>query len=229
MVILITGASSGIGLASALFLKNQGHKVYGTSRKASMGETRNDIVYLKMDITQEKSIKEAIDFLILKEEKIDVLVNNAGIGMVGSVEDSSVNEMQEHFDTNYYGAVRVMQEVLPHMRNRSHGKIINISSLAGLFGLPYRGVYSAAKAAFNLLTESMRMELLKFNIHAVVLCPGDFKTKIKTSRIRVKKGETSIYKEEYNKVYDLLNEELHSSGDPIEVGKLIQKIVKKKS
>lgn len=229
MIILITGASSGIGLASALYLKNAGLNIYGTSRKAEMGAVQNGITFLKMDITKDESVKEAINYLIEQEGKIDVLVNNAGIGMVGSVEDSSVEEMQAHFDTNYYGAVRVMQEVLPHMRKAKNGKVINISSLAALFGLPYRGVYCAAKAALNLLTESMRMELLKFGIQAVVLCPGDFKTKIKSSRIRVKKGESSVYKEEYEQVYNLLNEELHSSGDPIEVGKILKKIIHKSS
>jgi len=227
MIILITGASSGIGLASALYLKNAGFKVYGTSRKAEMGVVENNITYLKMDITNTNSVQEAINFLIKTEGRIDVLVNNAGIGMVGSAEDSSVEEMQEHFNTNYYGAVRVMQAVLPYMRKEKRGKIINISSLAALFGLPYRGVYCAAKASLNLLTESMRMELLKFGVQTVVLCPGDFKTKIKSSRIRVKKGESSVYKEEYEQVYKLLNEELHSSGNPMEVGKVLKKIINK--
>lgn len=223
-VILITGASSGIGQSIAHHLRDHGWKVYGTSRRAEMGEIRDGIHFLPMDVTSDQSVKSAIDYLLSQEPQVHCLVNNAGIGMVGSVEDSTPEEMKMQFETNYYGPVRVMQALLPHLREHRAGHIINISSLAGLFGLPYRGVYSAAKFALNGLTESMRMELLRFNVHAVSLCPGDFKTAIKTSRIRVKKGDSSVYAEEFDRVHDLLNAELNHSGDPIEVARLVRRI-----
>jgi NAD(P)-dependent dehydrogenase (short-subunit alcohol dehydrogenase family) len=228
-VVLITGASSGIGKSMAQFLHQKGLTVYGTSRKAEMGEVRDGVHFVAMDVTDDDSVQQAVDFIIQKEGHIDILVNNAGIGMVGSVEDSKPDEMKMQFETNYYGPVRTMQAVLPSMRERGSGYIINISSLAGLFGLPYRGVYSAAKYALNGLTESARMELLQFGVHAVVLCPGDYKTAIKTSRIRVKAGDTSVYAEEFDKVHHLLNEELNHSGDPIEVAQTVWKIINKKS
>ncbi|NND77718.1 MAG: SDR family oxidoreductase [Flavobacteriales bacterium] len=229
MVILITGASSGIGLSAAKYLAEKGYNVYGTSRKAEMGSHENGITYLKLDVTDHNSVKAAAQYLLSKEQQIDVVVNNAGIGMVGSVEDSSIEEMKTHFETNYYGAVHVMQAFLPKMREQGFGKIINISSLAGIFGLPYRGVYCAAKAALNLLTESMRMELLTYGIHAIVVAPGDIKTKIDTSRIKAKRSKTSVYRTEFDQVHDIMNEELQTSSDPIKVAQVIHKCIKAKN
>ncbi len=227
-IVLITGASSGIGKSMAHYLRDKGLKVYGTSRNARNGDVSEGITMLQMDVTNDASVQSAVDYLISKESRIDVVVNNAGIGMVGSVEDSSPDEMKMQFETNYYGPVRVMQAVMPHMRAQGSGHIINISSLAGLFGLPYRGVYSAAKYALNGLSESMRMEVKRFGVKVSVICPGDFKTAIKTSRIRAVKGDDSVYTQEFNKVHHLLNEELHHSGDPIEVAKVAWKIIESK-
>jgi len=223
-IALITGASSGIGASIARYLIDKGWKVYGTSRRADFGQITDGIHFLPMDVTDDGSVQRAIDHLLQAEQQIHLLVNNAGIGMVGSVEDSTPDEMKMQFETNYYGPVRVMQALLPHMREQKEGHIINISSLAGLFGLPYRGVYSASKFALNGLTESMRMELLRYGVHVVSLCPGDFKTAIKTSRIRVAKGDSSVYAEEFDKVHGLLNAELNHSGDPIQVARLVHRI-----
>jgi short-subunit dehydrogenase len=224
-IVLITGASSGIGKSMASYLQQQGLSVYGTSRNSEHGQVIDGITFLKLDVTNDQSVHDAVSYLLEKEGKIDVLINNAGIGMVGSGEDSTPIEMKVQFETNFYGTVRLMQAVLPSMRNRKEGLIINISSLAGLFGLPYRGVYSAAKFAINGLSESMRMELISYGVHLSVICPGDFKTPIKTSRIRAKKSESSVYKEEFDKVYTLMNEELDNSGDPVQVAKMAFKII----
>jgi len=228
-VVLITGASSGIGKSIAAYLVGKGLKVYGTSRRCENGQRDNGIHFIKMDVTDDQSVIDGVNYLNEQEDKIDVLINNAGIGMVGSGEDSTPDEMKMQFETNYYGPVRVMQAVLPSMRAQKQGHIINISSLAGLFGLPYRGVYSAAKFALNGLTESMRMELLQFGVHAVVLCPGDYATAIKTSRIRVEKGDSSVYAEEFDMVHEKLNAELDHSGDPIEVAQTAWKIINKRN
>lgn len=228
-IVLITGASSGIGKSMAAFLKEKGLTVYGTSRKAIQGEVIDGINFVPMDVTQTESVQSAIDYILAKEGHIDILVNNAGIGMVGSVEDSHPDEMKQQFETNYYGPVRTIQAVLPSMRKRGQGYIINISSLAGIFGLPYRGVYSAAKYALNGLTETLRMEVLQFGIQTVALCPGDFKTGIKDSRIRAQKGDSSVYAEEFASVHEIMNEELNHSGDPVEVAKTVWKIINTKS
>ena len=229
MIVLVTGASSGIGLAIATYLHQKGYTVFGTSRKAENGDQSMGFTLVKMDVNSDESVKKGVEYVLSRSQKIDLLVNNAGIGMVGSGEDSTVDEMKMQFETNFYGPVRVMQEVLPSMRAHRKGMIINVTSLAGIFGLPYRGVYCASKAALKLLTESMRMELLKFNVHATVVAPGDYKTKIKTSRIRAKKADQSDYKEEFKRVYDIMNEEVHTSGEPIQVAKAIYKISHKKS
>lgn len=225
-VILITGASSGIGLCMATYLHSQGYQVIGTSRKATHGEQRNGITYVQLDVCDTASVQSAIDYILKEVGRIDVLINNAGIGMVGSVEDSSVKELQQHFDTNFYGPLRVMQAVLPSMRECKSGRIINISSLAGLFGLPYRGGYSAAKYALNGLTETMRMEVLQFGIHTSVICPGDFKTGIKNSRIEAEATQSSVYKDEFNRVHAILNAELDHAGDPILVAKTALKAIR---
>jgi len=224
-VILITGASSGIGKAIAAYLHSKGLIVYGTSRNATHGIIQDGITFLKMDVTNTSSVQDAVKFLLDKEGHIDVLVNNAGIGMVGAGEDSGVDEMKQQFETNFYGTVRVMQEVLPGMRDQGHGHVINISSLAGIFGLPYRGVYSAAKFAIIGLSESMRMELRSYGVRLAVICPGDFKTPIKSSRIHAKKSENSVYAKEFGEVYTLMNDELDNSGDPVAVGKEVWKIL----
>ena len=229
MVVLITGASSGIGRAIASFLSDKGYQVFGTSRKAENGDKSNGFTLVNMDVTNDESVSKGVEYILKEVNTIEVLINNAGIGMVGSGEDSEVDEMKMQFETNFYGAVRVMQAVLPVMRENKKGKIVNITSLAGIFGLPYRSVYCASKAALKLLSESMRMELLKFGIYVSVLAPGDFKTKIKTSRIRAKKAEHSIYKEEFDNVYNIMNEEVHSSGDPMQVARAVHKIIQRRS
>ncbi len=213
----------------ATYLQTKGYKVIGTSRKVSNGEIRAGITYVKLDVCDEASVRSAVDHILKEIGPIDVLINNAGIGMVGAVEDSSIKELQQHFDTNFYGPIRMMQAVLPHMRERRSGRIINVSSLAGFFGLPYRGGYSSAKYALNGLTETLRMELLQFGIHTSVLCPGDVRTDIKNSRIEAKATQTSVYKEEFEKVHDILNEELDHSGDPILVAKMAHKAIKSSS
>ncbi len=210
----------------ATYLHSQGYHVIGTSRKVNHGEVRNGITYVQLDVCSEVSIQSAVDYILREIGRIDVLINNAGIGMVGSVEDGSVKELQEHFDTNFYGPLRVMQAVLPHMRERKSGRIINISSLAGLFGLPYRGGYSAAKYALNGLTETLRMEVLQFGIHTSIICPGDFKTDIKASRIEAEAAKTSVYKEEFDRVHGMMNAELDHSGDPILVAHTALKVIR---
>lgn len=210
----------------ATYLHSKGYTIVGTSRKVTNGEQRNGITYVNLDVCDESSVRSAIDYVEQEIGAIGVLINNAGIGMVGAVEDGSVQEMQQHFDTNFYGPLRMIQAVLPHMRDRGSGRIINISSLAGLFGLPYRGGYSAAKYALNGLTESMRMEVLQFGIHTSLLLPGDVKTDIKNSRIEAKAGHSSVYKEEFDQVHDILNDELDHSGDAVIVAKMALKAIK---
>ncbi|MGN6639796.1 MAG: SDR family oxidoreductase [Mucilaginibacter sp.] len=174
-VILVTGASSGLGQATAKALAAQGHTVYGTSRdvKRISGVNFNP---LQMDVTDDASVKAAVDKVIKAEGHIDVLVNNAGNGITGPLYAMPVEAAKKQFEVNFFGVVRVCSAVLPSMIERKQGLVINIGSLAGLFGLPYQGLYSASKFAIEGYSQSLRMELQNTGVKVTVLNPGDFKT-----------------------------------------------------
>src|ERR1700744_3688877 len=157
-VILVTGASSGLGLATANTLAAEGHTVYGTSRdvKKIKGVSFKPI---QMDVTDDDSVNAAVSEIVKKEGNIDVLVNNAGNGITGPLYAMPVESAKKQFDVNFFGVVRVSSAVLPGMIERKSGMVINIGSLAGLFGLPYQGLYSASKFAIEGYSESLRMEL----------------------------------------------------------------------
>ena len=182
-VAFITGGTSGIGKAICTYLTIKGVQVYGTGRLAVNGEiTKEGYTLVQCDVTNTESVNEAIQYIIKKENKIDLVVNNAGIGMAGSVEDSEIEEIRNIFNTNVAGTLRVCKAVLPSMRSQKAGLIINISSVGGLMGLPYRGVYSSSKSSVELLSEAMSMEVMKFGIKVVLIEPGDFKTSINLNR-----------------------------------------------
>ena len=139
-VVLITGASSGIGKSTAEFLSAKGFKVYGTGRNPKKNEN-NGYSLIALDVTKPDTISLAVNLILEKEGRIDVLVNNAGMGITGPVEDTPTNEMKKVFETNFFGAIDMMKAVLPQMRKQQSGTIINVTSIAGYMGLPYRGVY----------------------------------------------------------------------------------------
>ncbi len=174
-VILVTGASSGLGLATANALAAQGHTVYGTSRDI---KRLKDAAFkpVEMDVTNDASVTAAIDQIVKAEGGIDVLVNNAGNGITGPLYAMPVDLAKKQFEVNFFGVVRVSSAVLPGMIEKGKGLVINISSLAGLFGLPYQGLYSASKFAIEGYSESLRMELQNTGVKVTVLNPGDFKT-----------------------------------------------------
>jgi len=174
-VILVTGASSGLGQAMATALKAQGHTVYGTSRNISK-ITNATFTPLEMDVTDDASVSAAVKKVTDAEGHIDVLINNAGNGITGPLYAISVELAKKQFETNFFGVVRVCSAVLPGMIERKQGLVINIGSLAGLFGLPYQGLYSASKFAVEGYSESLRMELQNTGVKVAVLNPGDFKT-----------------------------------------------------
>jgi short-subunit dehydrogenase len=190
-VVLVTGASSGIGKSIAETLSCAGFTVYGTSRKCGKPtEIRNGegAIYhlIKMDVRDGTSVSNAVQSIIEKETRIDILVNNAGIGIAGSIEDTSEDEMLSQFNTNLFGSMRVTRAVLPGMRSRRKGLIVNIGSVAGFVAIPHQAFYSASKAALESVTESLRMELKRFGVKAALIDPGDTKTEFSENRITVK-------------------------------------------
>lgn len=226
-VVLVTGASSGIGKAIAHFLSDKGYKVYGTSRKPQK-EQNIPFSFVVLDVLDTESIANAVSLIVEKEGRIDVLVNNAGMGITGPIEDTPTDEMRKVFDTNLFGAIDVMKAVLPAMRKQQSGTIINVTSIAGYMGLPFRGMYSATKGALELVTESVRMEVKNFGIQVTNVAPGDFATNIAAGRYHTPVYENSAYKKVYAENLALMDAHVDSGMDPKEMAKTIFKIINTK-
>ncbi|HEY4147668.1 MAG TPA: SDR family oxidoreductase [Chitinophagaceae bacterium] len=225
-VVLITGASSGLGASIAAYLSVKGHIVYGASRSLPQGSTA--FKPLVMDVCSEKSIQGAVDAVIRQEGRIDVLINNAGLGIAGPVENLSVSDVQRVFDTNLFGLLRTCQAVLPGMRANKSGLIINISSIGSETGLPYRGAYSASKAAVDRLTEAMRMELAPFGIQACYLQPGGIRTDINKNRITTALPSGNAYKESFDRCYAIVNASVSQGLDTELFGPVVERIMSTK-
>ena len=177
-VILITGATSGIGLILASHLHKKGFKVYGTSRMPEKYRNMLPFELLELDITSGESIRQCISTLLSKTNKIDGLINNAGIGICGSAEETSIEQAYNQVETNFWGAVKMTRAVLPAMRQQRSGTIITVGSLAGLIGVPFQSYYSASKHALEGFFKSLRIEVRPFNINISVIEPGFFKTNL---------------------------------------------------
>lgn len=226
-VVLITGGSSGIGKSIALHLKEKGYTVYGTSRNPDHYPD-SPVSLVAMDVKDAVSIQNGVAQIIEKESKIDILINNAGVGITGPVEETPMEEIHGAMDTNFYGPLRVLQAVLPHMRAQKSGRVINITSIAGYMGLPYRGVYSASKGALEIVTEAYRMECAHMNIHFSNVAPGDFATNIAAGRFHAPVIEGSDYAAGYSTTLQLIDEHVDEGNDPMEVAYKIEKILKEK-
>ena len=226
-VVLITGGSSGIGKSIGTFLKSKGFKVYGTTRNPDNYPGFDTFELLQLDVKNPDSIQTAVAHIIAKEGRLDVLVNNAGVGITGPIEETPHEEILNVFDINVHGPVHVMKAVLPQMRKQGGGTIVNITSIAGYMGLPFRGFYSATKGALGLITEALRMETKDFGITITNLAPGDFATNIAAGRYHAPVVEGSAYAETYQKSLDLINEHVDSGGDPKEVAVKVYDIINK--
>jgi len=174
-VALVTGASSGIGLVTAQALRRDGYRVFGTSRKP-MPDTADGITMLVCDVIDDASVQSVVDEVLSRAGRIDLLVNNAGLGLLGGAEESSVAQVQALFDVNLFGVIRMTNAVLPSMRRRGKGRIINIGSVLGLIPAPYAAHYSAAKHAIEGYSESLDHEVRAFNIRVSVIEPAFVRT-----------------------------------------------------
>lgn len=221
-VVLVTGGSSGIGQAICKRLAAQGHTVFGTTRKPGQQPTGYRLI--AMEVTDEASVQRAVDDVLKEAGRIDVLVNNAGLGIQGPAEDITPEQARDLFEANVFGPHRVCRAVLPAMRTQGRGLIINISSLAANFGLPYRSFYSASKAALERYTETLSMETAPFGIHVVSLQPGEYRTNIASARLRPA-SISAPYRKGYERAMEILGGSLHYSRDPDEVAVLVQKIM----
>jgi len=241
--VLITGTSSGIGKGIAEALADKGFRVYGTTRKPiqenittiyNSGSGKGFIEMVQLDVQSEESIMKAIEYVVKKEGKIDVLINNAGFGIAGAVEDTTAEEAYQQFNTNFFGALRMCRNVIPIMRKNS-GKnkpslIINISSVAGLISIPFQSIYSASKYALEAMSEALRIELKPFNINVVLVEPGDTNTEFNANRkIVVGANENSIYKERFVKSLDTMIKDETTGHTPKVAASVILKILNKKN
>ena len=170
-VALVTGASSGIGYATANALKKAGYRVFGTSHRAT-AERNDGITMLACDVTDDASVAKLVEGVLAKAARIDLLVNNAGVGLIGGAEESSIAQAQAVFNVNLFGAMRVTNAVLPAMRRQGEGRIVNMSSALGLIPSPYNAIYSSSKHAIEGYSESLDHELRILGIRVVLVDPG---------------------------------------------------------
>lgn len=224
-VIFITGASSGIGKSIGEFLHEKGYKVYGTSRNP---EKVNNSVFplVALDVRDAQSIKLAIAKVIAEAGTIDVLVNNAGVGITGPLEEIPADEIRNNFETNLFGPIEVIKAVLPQMRSQKSGLIINVTSIAGYMGLPYRSVYSASKGALELITEALRMEVKGFGITITSVAPGDFATNIAAGRYHAPLLKGSAYEIPYGTTLEMMNTHVDAGSNPLEMAEAVYAIMK---
>ncbi|EKB61179.1 SDR family oxidoreductase [Bergeyella zoohelcum] len=221
--IVITGASSGIGFALAEYFGKKGHRVYGLSRKVVENAYFTSI---PTDITEKEQVERAIHRILEEQGRVDVLINNAGMGMVGPVEDASKEEIIRLFNLNLVGVVQMMSAVLPTMRKQKIGHIVNVSSIGSEMGLPFRGFYSASKSAVDKVTEAIRYEVSPWNIEVCTLHLGDIKTNIADHR--VKSEVSSPYRAIFQKVYALMNTHVDEGMEPDGVAIYMERLLQKK-
>ncbi len=224
-VVLITGGSSGIGKAIGIHLQNKEYKVYGTTRNLCKQADFNHFSLLEMDVKNVESIKQAVAEIIKLEGVIDVLINNAGIGITGPLEETPNEEIESAFKTNFFGPLNVIKVVLPYMRLQKNGLIINMTSVAGYMGLPYRGIYTATKSALINLTETLRLETKQFGIKVTSLAPGDFATDIAAGRYHSPFIEESPYTHTYKRILDSINDDVDKGKPPVLVAQRIEGII----
>ena len=224
-VILITGISTGFGKESSELLANAGHKVYGTVRKDCKVSDKVNVI--KMDLMDASSIKNAVKTVVAKEGRIDVLINNAGMHTGGPIETSPVENIKLQMDTNFIGTVNLIKQVLPIMRRNGGGTIINFSSIGGLIGLPYQGIYSAAKFAIEGFSEALRIEVRQFNIKVVIITPGDFRTNNTANRrnFLAPTGPDDPYNRQYEKTLASIEKDEANGWKPLVLARKLVKIV----
>ena len=227
-VVLITGGSSGIGKAIGEFLFHKGFTVYGTSRYPEK-ITNSIFPLIALDVRNVESVKHAIEKIISISHRIDVVINNAGVGITGPIEEIPTEEIKNNFETNFFGPIEVIKAVLPQMREQNSGLIINITSIAGYMGLPYLGVYSASKGALEIITESISMEVKNFGVDIVNVAPGDFATNIASGRYHAPIVNGSAYEKPYGNTLKQMDEHVDSGSNPDEMAMAIYQIINDKN
>ena len=237
-VALVTGCSSGIGLETAVALAREGHFTFATMRNLKKAETLEKIVkdenlpisILELDVDNKESMDNAIEKIMEHKGRIDTLVNNAGWGMWGTVEDVSIDEFKEQFETNFFSIVRMIQKIAPIMRKQKSGSIVNVSSVAGRIGFPVSPAYISSKFALEGLSECLRFELSPFGINVITIEPGVIKTNFFDSMKMAKKSDSnSVYNDITSKVISGVKMMAEMGTEPKEVANAILKSINDKN
>ncbi|RTL64239.1 MAG: SDR family oxidoreductase [Hyphomicrobiales bacterium] len=221
--VLVTGCSSGIGRAICDHLASTGWRVYGGSRTACVPDAWS---YLPLDVTDEGSVARAVDAMLAREGHIDALVACAGRSLMGAMEDTRIEEAEALFDTNFFGTVRTIKQVLPAMRRQRAGKIVIVGSIGGVMGLPYLSFYSATKFALNGLAEALRLEVAPFGVQICVINPGDFHTNISANeRHTSAPAARSPYMAEHRLARDLFADRVRNAPSPRAVAESVERLL----
>jgi len=228
-IALITGCSSGIGFETALALARANFFTFATMRDTSKADKIQEIAkkenlsleIVQLDVDKEDSIKSAVKKILEQKGRIDVLVNNAGYGLFGCIEDISIDELKAQFETNFFGQVRLIQETAPIMRKQGSGIIVNVSSVAGRIGFPGTPAYISSKFALEGLSECMRYELSPFGIKTIIIEPGVIKTNFFSSMKTTKGKPNSPYKEITEKVMNGVKMMAEMGTPAVDVAKTI--------
>lgn len=225
-VVLITGASSGIGAACTRLLSERGYRVFGTTRAAALPPGAQGIEWVTMDVESDASVEEGVRRVRESAGRLDVVVNCAGYGLAGAVEETTLDEARAQLETNLFGVWRVCRAALPLMRARGAGYIVNVGSLGGRIGLPFQAAYCASKFALAGFTESLSAEVRPFGIHAVLIEPGNFATGITAGR-RLARGarESEVYRESFTRALRIYEADEVDGPSPEPVARLVHRII----
>lgn len=223
----ITGVSRGLGKSLALELLAQGHRVVGTTRSGTTDFSHPNLHVIKLDVTHAQQAKLVLEETVNVLGKIDVVVNNAGFGLIGAVEEVSMDEARHLFETNFFGALHVIQAALPFLRAQKEGKIVNVSSIAGFTGSPGSGLYNASKFALEGLSEALSLELKLLGIQVIIVEPGAFRTEFLTDRSLMQaKNKMAAYDASAGQTrLSIPQRNGQQSGDPDRAAKAIIQVV----
>lgn len=233
-IVFLTGGSAGLGKATAELLMQNGYTVYSASRRLAEQQedpsSQGKIIPLQMDVTDPHSIESAVAEIMDKEGRIDILICNAGNGIAGAIEETSAEEAKFQFETNFFGTVNVVHEVLPIMRKQKSGKIITTASVAGFIPIPYQGFYSASKAAVKIFTQALSIEMKQFNVQCCCVLPGDAKTEFTQSRkfTQASQSPESAYTPKREKAVSIMAHDEQNGMQPVEISKAILTQIRKK-
>jgi len=226
-VVLITGASSGIGLDTACLLSRRGFRVFGT-RLPGEGFERDEFAVLELDVRSDESVAACVGEVMAAAGRLDVLCNNAGFGLVGPVEETSIDEAKAVFETNYFGVIRMTRAALPIMRRQRRGLVVNISSVAGCLGVPFEAHYCATKLAIASLTAALRHEVAPFGIKAVVVTPGYVRTSFYTG-LRTAAGRIGEYDPGRDRAMAAFDRSARTGSEAPAIAKVIVRVIEANS